>query len=133
MRLLALSLTLPLALSACTNDTPAEPGPVPAQSSMDAGRASAGAEVHDHMENAPHGGTVAEAGDGHLELVRRGQTIQIYPLDDTAQPIPADGITGASAVLHPQGGAGRHAAAHAHGRSPHGDAPGWHQQTSRST
>lgn len=108
MRTLALVLTLPLALAACTSDeAPVEPDAVPAQSSMDAGRVSADAEAGsgDHMQNPPHGGVIAEAGEGHLELVRRGKTVQIYPLDDMAQPMSADGITGATAVLHPHDGA----------------------------
>ncbi len=107
MRSLALLLALPLALTACTSgDAPAEPAAVPTESSMDAGRVSAAADADaGHTEVAPHGGIVAEAGEGHLELVRSGQTIQIYPLDDMAQPVSADGITGASAVLHPHAGA----------------------------
>lgn len=57
-----------------------------------------------HMDDSPHGGTVKEAGDGHLELVVAGSALMVYPLDDMAEPIPVAAIQGARVVLHPQTG-----------------------------
>ncbi len=104
--LLALTLALPVALAACTSgDAPEAPAALPVQSSMDAGRAAPSPPDADHVEVAPHGGTVAEAGEGHLELVVDGASLLVYPLDDRAEPISADGIRDATAVLHPVDGA----------------------------
>jgi hypothetical protein len=119
--LLALALgvvLIPLTLAACSGDDASEAGPssaAPVESPVptdappvapppETPGQAAHAEGEDHAHSAPHGGTVKEAGSGHLEAVVSGSNLLVYPLDASEALLPVDGITGAQAVIQPQNG-----------------------------
>ena len=53
---------------------------------------SAPAMAHDAQ--GKHGGRVADAGDYHVELVAKGDVIEVYVADHNDKPLPATGFKG---------------------------------------
>jgi hypothetical protein len=119
MRLLPLVIalaTFSLALTACRgNENEAEaPDPATIESPVPAGSPVAPppetpeAAEHvaggQHAHGAPHGGTVKEAGSGHLEAVVMGRNLLIYVLDANEADVPVEGIAGAQVVIQQQSG-----------------------------
>ncbi|MEH3146555.1 MAG: hypothetical protein PGN34_14675 [Methylobacterium frigidaeris] len=55
---------------------------------------SAGGHEHTHADG-PNGGRIADAGRYHLELVARGQAVEIFLTgEDATAPVPAEGFKG---------------------------------------
>ncbi|RVU18206.1 hypothetical protein EOE48_12225 [Methylobacterium oryzihabitans] len=60
---------------------------------------AAGEHGHDHAKG-PNGGTIADAGRYHLELVARGPAIEIFVTgEDAAAPVPSEGFKGTLIVI----------------------------------
>ncbi|HEX8385461.1 MAG TPA: hypothetical protein VF576_04715 [Rubricoccaceae bacterium] len=124
-----------LALAACQDaeaPTPSDAVSAPtstseatASSSTTAAPAGGHAEDGGHDHGSPHGGTVKEAGAGHLELVVDGRDLKVYPLDGGDGPLPVADIAGAQALVQPEGGSAQTVALapmddHLHGTLPEG-------------
>jgi hypothetical protein len=60
--------------------------------------ASAPAFAHD-VAKGPHGGRVAEAGDYHVELVAKGDLIEIFLTDASERPVTPAGFKGMAIVV----------------------------------
>jgi hypothetical protein len=73
-----------------------------------------------HSHGSPHGGTVVEAGAGHLELVLSGGFAMLYVLDANEATLPVEGITG-SLMVQRATGAPETVALAAHGNHLMGD------------
>lgn len=58
----------------------------------------AAAPVCAHETAGKNGGRVTDAGKYHVELVAKGQTVDVYLLDGSEKPLPASGFK-ASAIL----------------------------------
>jgi len=57
---------------------------------------------HKHDSKGPNGGVLAEAGDYHLELLTKGNAIEVHVLDHDNKPVPTTGYKGL-AILSVQG------------------------------
>ncbi len=104
--LLLLAATLPACQSSPDAAPATEQAPV-APSAPAAPSASATPESHDdgdHAHGSPNGGTVKTAGAGHLELVTEHTGFRLYVLDGSEKTLPVAGITGAEAIVQPEGG-----------------------------
>lgn len=104
--LCALLATGTLGLSACRSGTSNTPAPVAEPSAAPAPTApapAAGGDDHEHA--SPHGGTVKTAGGGHLELVTEHTGFKVYVLDENEKPLPVQSLSGAQAIVQPDGGA----------------------------
>ena len=52
-----------------------------------------------HETAGRHGGRVADAGDFHVELVTRGETVDVYVSDGTQAPVPVAGFRGTAILV----------------------------------
>jgi hypothetical protein len=50
--------------------------------------------VHAHEASGQHGGRVADAGKYHVELVAKGETVDVFVMDGEQKPLPAAGFKG---------------------------------------
>lgn len=103
-------LLLAAALPACQS-SPEAPTPAaeqaPAAPTAPAAPSSSETASHDgddHAHGSPNGGTVKTAGAGHLELVTEHTGFRLYVLDGSEKTLPVAGITGAEAIVQPEGG-----------------------------
>ena len=55
---------------------------------------TAASPVMAHDANGKHGGVVADAGEYHVELVAKGDAIEVYVADHDNKPIPVAGYKG---------------------------------------
>lgn len=81
----------------------------------------AAAPVCAHETAGKYGGRVTDAGSYHVELVTKGQTVDVYVLDGSEKPVPAAGFK-ATAILVVDGKPARVALAPADGNRLTGQA-----------
>ena len=71
---------------------------IPWRAALFSGLLLAAAPVCAHETAGKNGGRVTDAGKHHVELVAKGQTVDVYLLDGSEKPLPASGFK-ASAIL----------------------------------
>ena len=49
--------------------------------------------VHAHEVSGQHGGRVTDAGKYHVELVAKGETVDVFVSDGSQKPVPATGFS----------------------------------------
>lgn len=103
-----LALLLLAALPACQSAPEAAPAseeaPTASASPAPPPAETASHDDGDHAHGSPNGGTVKTAGAGHLELVTEHTAFRLYVLDGNEKMLPVAGITGAEAIIQPEGG-----------------------------
>lgn len=52
-----------------------------------------------HETAGTHGGRVADAGDFHVELVTKGEAVDVYVSDGRQKPVPATGFKGTAILV----------------------------------
>jgi hypothetical protein len=52
-----------------------------------------------HETNGQHGGRVADAGQFHVELVAKGDTVDVFVSDGSQKPVPANGFKGTAILV----------------------------------
>ncbi|GJD80747.1 hypothetical protein [Methylobacterium gregans] len=52
-----------------------------------------------HETAGAHGGRVADAGDFHVELVTKGESVDVYVSDGRQKPVPAAGFKGTAILV----------------------------------
>ena len=52
-----------------------------------------------HEAAGQHGGRVADAGSFHVELVARGESVDVFVSDGAQKPVPAAGFKGAAILI----------------------------------
>jgi hypothetical protein len=55
--------------------------------------------AHGELPLASHGGVMQEAGEMYLELVVKGNDVDVYVLDEARKPLPGAQATGTATVL----------------------------------
>ena len=54
--------------------------------------------AQDHLPKAPHGGTVADAGSHHIEMVLAANEARFFLLDTLGNALPVEGLTGTAYI-----------------------------------
>lgn len=52
-----------------------------------------------HEASGQHGGRVADAGKYHVELVTKGETVDVFVSDGSQKPVPAAGFKGTAILV----------------------------------
>ena len=52
-----------------------------------------------HETAGQHGGRVADAGKFHVELVAKGDTVDVFVSDGSQKPVPANGFKGTAILV----------------------------------
>ena len=52
-----------------------------------------------HETTGQHGGRVADAGKFHVELVAKGETVDVFVSDEGQKPVPAAGFKGTAILV----------------------------------
>ncbi|KQP49045.1 hypothetical protein ASG40_17975 [Methylobacterium sp. Leaf399] len=52
-----------------------------------------------HEVSGQHGGRVADAGKFHVELVAKGETVDVFVSDGSQKPVPATGFKGTAILV----------------------------------
>jgi len=52
-----------------------------------------------HETTGQHGGRVADAGKFHVELVTKGETVDVFLLDEGQKPVPTSGFKGTAILV----------------------------------
>ncbi len=52
-----------------------------------------------HETSGQHGGRVADAGKFHVELVAKGETVDVFVSDEGQKPVPAAGFKGTAVLV----------------------------------
>lgn len=52
-----------------------------------------------HEGAGPNGGRITDAGKYHVELVARDKTVEVYVLDGSEKPLPANGFKGTAILV----------------------------------
>ena len=52
-----------------------------------------------HETTGQHGGRVADAGKFHVELVAKGETVDVFLLDEGQKPVPTSGFKGTAILV----------------------------------
>jgi len=52
-----------------------------------------------HEASGQHGGRVADAGKYHVELVAKGETVDVFVSDGSQKPVPATGFKGTAILV----------------------------------
>ncbi|MGW5837860.1 hypothetical protein ACWFZ6_07500 [Methylorubrum extorquens] len=52
-----------------------------------------------HETSSQHGGRVADAGNFHVELVAKGETVDVFLSDGKQKPVPAVGFKGTAILV----------------------------------
>jgi hypothetical protein len=55
--------------------------------------------VHAHETKGAHGGAIVDAGNHHLELVAKGQAIEVYVTDAADKPVSIEGFKGTAILI----------------------------------
>lgn len=55
--------------------------------------------AHAHETSGQHGGRVADAGKFHVELVAKGDTVEVFVTDGEQKPLPAAGFKGTAILV----------------------------------
>ena len=55
--------------------------------------------VHAHEVSGQHGGRVTDAGKYHVELVAKGETVDVFVSDGSQKPVPAAGFKGTAILV----------------------------------
>ena len=54
---------------------------------------------HSHHHDGQHGGRTAHAGDYHVEMVTKGDLVEVYLEDDNGKPLRATGYKGLAILV----------------------------------
>ena len=52
-----------------------------------------------HEAKGPHGGRIADAGPYHVELVSKGNQLDLFVADTADKPVPPDGFKGVAILI----------------------------------